>query len=328
MYEFIDSDSELSREDFLPNLLKASETDGKLYTFSDRFKVFTVLGKTSIFGDKMGITTEQLRNIAAQRPSGTEIFPGSCKNDILDYALYMSGSRLIDIKKGTCDFTSDYFIGLLEYANEYMSSLDTDAYFDDSFWDRYATMYADESSLLLISHLNDYADIYTFEHENFGEPATAVGFPVESGIGSAFEIDTGFAISSSVNKEGAWRFVRTLLLPDYQDYVDCFPVRNDSLQKKAEKAMTHDSSRVTNPIIIMGHMMLSSGTMGIGEPAQADIDKVNAVISSVQNIHKYNTTVSDIISEEASRYFNGNISSKEAAEAIQNRVQLYLSESY
>jgi len=48
----------------------------------------------------------------------------------------------------------------------------------------------------------------------------------------------------------------------------------------------------------------------------------------VQNIHKYNTTVSDIISEEASRYFNGNISSKEAAEAIQNRVQLYLSESY
>lgn len=99
MYEFIDSDSELSREDFLPNLLKASETDGKLYTFSDRFKVFTVLGKTSIFGDKMGITTEQLRNIAAQRPSGTEIFPGSCKNDILDYALYMSGSRLIDIKK-------------------------------------------------------------------------------------------------------------------------------------------------------------------------------------------------------------------------------------
>ena len=328
MYEFIDSDSELSREDFLPNLLKASETDGKLYTFSDRFKVFTVLGKTSIFGDKMGITTEQLRNIAAQKPSGTEIFPGSCKNDILDYALYMSGSRLIDIKKGTCDFTSDYFIGLLEYANEYMSSLDTDAYFDDSFWDRYATMYADESSLLLISYLNDYADIYTFEHENFGEPATAVGFPVESGIGSAFEIETGFAISSSVNKEGAWRFVRTLLLPDYQDYVNCFPVRNDSLQKKAEKAMTHDSSRVTNPITLMGHMMLSSGTMGIGEPAQADIDKVNAVISSVQNIHKYNTTVSDIISEEASRYFNGNISSKEAAEAIQNRVQLYLSESY
>lgn len=328
MYEFIDSDSEISREDLLPNLLKACETDGHLYTFTDRFKIFTVLGKTSIFGDRQGITFEELKSIAAQRPESTEIFPGSCKSDILDYALYMSGDRFINMKEGVCDFTSDHFIKLLEYANEYTDAQDMESYFDDGFWDRYSTMYADESSLLLISYLTDYGDIYALEHDNFGESVTAVGFPCDEGSGSTFEIDTGFAISSLNNREGAWKFVRTLLLPDYQDYTDSFSVRNDSQEKKAKKAMTPDPERVFDPITLMGHMMLSSGVSGIGEPSREDIDKVNAVISSAVSVHKYNPTVNDIISEEAARYFSGAISSKEAAEAIQGRVQIYLSESY
>lgn len=329
MYEFIDSDSEISREDFLPNLLKACETDGHLFTFTDRFKIFTVLGKTSIFGNKTGITFEELKQIASERPDGTEIFPGSCKNDILDYALYMSGDRFIDMKKGVCDFTSDYFIKLLEYADEYMDSQNMDSYFDDSFWDRYETMYADESALLLISYLTDYGDIYSLEHDNFGESVTAVGFPCDEGSGSTFEVDTGFAISSAKNKEGAWRFVRTLLLPDYQDYTDNFSVRNDSQEKKAREAMTADPERIRNPLTLMGHMMLSSSSNeDIGEPSGKDIEKVNALISSANSIHKYNTTVTDIISEEASRYFAGAVSAKEAAEAIQGRVQIYLSESY
>ena len=328
MYELIDSDPELSREDFIPSLLKSCENDGRLYTFTDRFKLFTVLGKTSIFGDKSGITTHELKNIAAGRPQGTEIFPGSCKNDILDYALCMSGGRFIDMEKGTCDFTSEYFVNILEYANEYMSSVDLDTYFDDSFWSRYETMYSDESALLLISYLTDYGDIYALEHENFGEPVTAVGFPCDSGSGSSFSIETGFAVTSSDKKDGAWQFVRTLLLPEYQDYVDSFSVRIDSQEKKAKQAMVHDPDRVYDPIAMMGQMMLSSGAYDIGEPSEKDIGKVNDIISSAEEINKYNTTVRDIITEEAERYFSGVITSNEAAQAIQNRVQLYLSESY
>lgn len=232
------------------------------------------------------------------------------------------------MKEGVCDFTSDHFIKLLEYANEYTDAQDMESYFDDGFWDRYSTMYADESSLLLISYLTDYGDIYALEHDNFGESVTAVGFPCDEGSGSTFEIDTGFAISSRNNREGAWKFVRTLLLPDYQDCTDTFSVRNDSQEKKAKMAMTPDPERVFDPITLMGHMMLSSGVSGIGEPSREDIDKVNAVISSAVSVHKYNPTVNDIISEEAARYFSGAISSKEAAEAIQGRVQIYLSESY
>lgn len=327
MYELIDSDPELSRKDFLPNLLKACENDGKLYTFTDRFKLFTVLGKTSIFGDKSGITVQELKNIAAGRPEGTEIFPGSCKNDILDYALCMSGDRFIDMEKGTCDFTSEYFINILEYANEYMSSVDLDTYFDDSFWSRYQTMYSDESSLLLISYLTDYGDIYALEHENFGEPVTAVGFPCDSGSGSSFSIETGFAVTSSDKKEGAWQFVRTLLLPEYQDYTDSFSVRTDSQEKKAKQAMAHKSDRVYDPIVMMGQMMLSSGAYDIGEPSEKDIEKINDIIASAEGVNKYNSTVRDIITEEADRYFSGVITSEEAAQAIRSRVQIYLSES-
>ena len=327
MYEFIDSDSEINRDDFLPNLLRASETDGHLYTFADRFKLFTVLGKTSVFGNKTGITFDRLEEITAQMPAGTEIFPGSSKNNILNYAMYMSGDRFVDMRNGTCSFTSDYFIKLLEYANGYMDSVDTDSYFDDSFWNRYSTMFADGSAVLLISYLTDYTDFYALEHENFGEKATAVGFPTDSGAGSAFEIDTGFAISASGDTEGAWRFVRTLLLPDHQDNIDSFPVRADSLEKRAAQAMEHDSERIYQPIAVMGDMWLASGASDIGEADREDIDKVNAAILSAETIYRSDQTISNIITEESGRYFAGAITSQQAAEAIQSRVGIYLSES-
>lgn len=79
MYEFIDSDSELNREDFLPNLLKAAETDGKLYTFSDRFKVFTVLGKTSIFGDKWASPPSSSGALPHRDPRARKFSPAPAK---------------------------------------------------------------------------------------------------------------------------------------------------------------------------------------------------------------------------------------------------------
>lgn len=327
MYPFIDSDSELDRSDFLQNLLSSCETDGKLYRFTDRFKVYTALGKTSIFGEDMGITMDKLQQIAAARPEGTETFPGVTKKDILTYALELSGDEFIDYKNGTCHFDSDSFIAMMKYANGYIDGIDYDSYFDDSFWSRFDTMFADESALLMTAYLSDYTDIFRFERINFGEPVTAVGFPCENGIGTSFIVDTAFSISEKSDvKQEAWEFIRTLLLPKYQDKCDCFPVRTDSLEKSAAAAMKHDPNRVNEAIVIMGQMSLSSGKGDIGEPTQADIDHVNEVIASAEGIMSYNYSVSEIISEEAETFFSGAKTAEEAAQLIQARVKLYLEE--
>ncbi|MCM1382767.1 MAG: extracellular solute-binding protein, partial [Muribaculaceae bacterium] len=98
LYEFIDSDGEMSREDFLPNLLTAMETDGKLYRFTDSFQIFTAIGKTSIFGKEMGIDFGKINEIISSYPEGTEIFAGTTKEDILQHAMELCADEFIDYK--------------------------------------------------------------------------------------------------------------------------------------------------------------------------------------------------------------------------------------
>ncbi|MDE7287893.1 MAG: extracellular solute-binding protein, partial [Oscillospiraceae bacterium] len=191
------------------------------------------------------------------------------------------------------------------------------------------TMFADEYELMLITYITDFADIFYNEHEIFGEEITAVGFPTFSGLGAAFDVSGGFAISAkSKNQEGAWEFVRSLLTEDYQDGVEELPVRISSLEKKAQKNMQEFDPHATR-ITAIGYMMI--GTSGYmiedAKPTQADIDKVKEIINSTKQICRYNYTVTDIVNEEAGAYFSGSKSAEAVAEMIQNRVQNYLDEN-
>lgn len=325
LYEFIDKDEIINRNDFLPNLLTAMETDGKLYRFTDSFKIFTALGKTSIFGKETGIDFKRINEIMETRPEGTEILAGTTKENILEHAMELCGDNFIDYKAGKCDFTSDYFIELLEFANGFLNSVDLDSYFDDAFWD----MFADEDALMLITYITDFSDIFYNEHEIFGEEVTALGFPTFSGSGAAFDVTGGFAISAkSENREGAWEFIRSLLTEDYQDGVEELPVRKSSLEKKAQKNMKEFDPQATR-LTVIGSMML--GTSGYiiedSKPAQADIDKTMEIITSATQIIRYNYTVTDIVKEEAGAYFSGAKTAQDAAQMIQNRVQNYLDEN-
>lgn len=329
LYEFIDNDDTVSREDFLPNLLTAMEIDGKLYRFTDSFQIFTAVGKTSIFGRETGIDFKRINEIMKSRPEGTEVLAGTVKEQVLLHAMEICGDNFIDYKAGKCDFTSDYFIELLEFANGFISSIDIDSYFNDAFWDRYKTMYADEDALMLITYITDFSDILYQEHEIFGEEVTAVGFPSFSGSGTAFDVSGGFAISAkSKNQEGAWEFVRSLLTEDYQDGIEQLPVRKSSLEKKSQKNMREYDPQATR-IAVIGSMAIGTSGFVIEDykPEQADIDKVMDIITSTTQINRYNYTVTDIVTEEAGAYFSGAKSARDAAVTIQNRVQNYLDEN-
>lgn len=328
LYEFIDKDDTINRDDFLPNLMTAMEIDGKLYRFTDSFKIFTAIGKTSIFGKETGIDFKRVNEIMESRPEGTEIFAGTTKENILMHAMEICGDNFIDYKTGKCNFTSDYFIELLEFANGFLNSMDMDSYFNDGFWDRYRTMFADEDTLMLITYITDFSDIFYNEHEIFGEEITAVGFPTFSGSGAAFDVSGGFAISAkSKNQEGAWEFVRSLLTEDYQDGIEELPVRKSSLEKKAQKNMKEYDPNATRLTVIGSMWLGTSGYMIDDEPTQADIDKVMDIINSTTQINRYNYTVTEIVTEEAGAYFSGSKSAEAVAEMIQNRVQNYLDEN-
>lgn len=329
IYEFMDSDPEINRSDFIPSLLTACETDGKLYRIADCFQIYTVLGKEKIFGTDPGVTFEKLTDIASAYPDGTEVFPACTKYDLLGYAMELAAGDFIDYKNGKCSFDSERFISLLKFTDALSENINLDDYFNDSFWDRFETMYAEESSLLMTAYLTDFTDLYRFERVQFADKVTAVGFPCQSGTGTAFALPTGISISAKADKDiqaGAWQFVKRLLSSEYQDMADNFPIRSDSLQKLAERDMTHDPDRINNAIVIMGSMALSASVSDIGEPTREDVDKVMEIINSTDKALRFDQTALDIISEEAAGFYSGNKTAEEAASLIQMRVQLYLTE--
>ena len=105
-------------------------------------------------------------------------------------------------------------------------------------------------------------------------------------------------------------------------------MKKSALEAKASQAMVKDETGDS-------YIMSMVGSVGVGltipenmgSPAQADIDKVNELISSLDSVMKNDSSVMDIINEEAGAYFDGSKTPEEAADLIQNRVQLYLNEN-
>ena len=62
-------------------------------------------------------------------------------------------------------------------------------------------------------------------------------------------------------------------------------------------------------------------------PTQAEVDKMTELLGSADHLVNYNDSITNIILEEASSYFDGQKSAEAAAKVIQSRVQIYVNEN-
>ena len=327
MYPMLDNEKDMSRSDFLPNILSAFETNGKLFRIPDSFELETVIGKSSLIGSA---SFSELEKLAEQYPD-SEILPAETKDSILRYWLEMNAADYYDRENGKFNFNNESFIALLRFADKFPDKIDQDSYFDEGFWNRLDTMYAKNEALLMNSLISNYNNIFYFEKNNFGEAVTAAGFPSASGnTKAAFRCNYSLGISAaSENIGGAWKFVKYILSEEYQDSIAYdFPIRISSLQKQAQKAMDK-ASPDSMYIIQMGDMALGSqfNSSKYGTPAQSDIDKVNDIINSAEREMYVNTDIAAIVTDEAAAYFAGTRSAEDTAAAIQSRADIYSSEN-
>ena len=118
LYELIDSDAELTRESFVPQIIQACETDGKLYELPASFMVQTAFGLSKV------VDGYDVWNVAAVQDAMT-----SCKEDA--YAVFTITPRrplswtvspttspgFVNWQTGECSFDSESFITLLNFAS-------------------------------------------------------------------------------------------------------------------------------------------------------------------------------------------------------------------
>lgn len=329
LYAYMEKDG-INRSDYLENIFKAYEVDGKLYGFIPQFYINTMAAKTSKIGDMPGWTLQDLLNFAeANNPDN--LFSYGSRDSIFYYCIYNNIDDFINWETGECHFNSEEFIRTLEFAAKFPEEPD---YNDE---EGTSAKLRNDKVLLMQTSVSSVQE-YQMMNGLFGEEVTFIGYPNSEGKGNLIQPTSGsVAISGkSKHKDGAWEFVKVLLSEEYQsEIVDGhawgFPVKKSALDKQFEMDMTpeyytdENGKQVEAPKTSWGY---DDFQMDIMAASQEEVDAVKEIITSAEKTTtSINEELNNIIQEETAAFFNSQKSAKDTADVIQNRVQIYVNEN-
>ena len=310
--ELIEKDAELSQTDFLTNVFEAYSTNGKLYYVIPSFRVDTMIGASSVVGDRTSWTFTDAAHLLETLPEGTNLIPEASRSSFLQTMMAYCGSSFIDAGAGTCNFQSQNFLDLLKYAGSLPEEPDADSYGED-YWRNYEAQFREGRTLLAGMPVSSFEGIDYYVNGIFGEEVSYIGFPVESGSGSCIKEEECYAISAhSDHIEGAWEFLRYYLTDDYQSGLrQGLPVQEKFFLENSGSALSGSQS--------------PDSESAAPEPmTEKQLEKLLTFLLSVNRRYYENEEITDIVSEETEAFFAGDKTAEETAKIIQNRVQLYL----
>lgn len=334
LYPYIEADPEINVNDIFPAVLKAAETDGKLYATVSNFTVQTVVGAASVVGDTPGWTYEDLYAAIATMPEGCTIFDNYFTRDtVLNYCLYLESSNLVNWETGECNFDSQTFKGMLEFAKRFPAEFDWD---NEEYVDSYEAI-SQGKQMLLNAYIYSFDDVMQYPGL-FGGDMTFIGFPTYDGVGSMLQLENQYAMfNTCANKDAAWQFLRIMFTEKYQSSNYSLPTNMKVFDAKLKEAMTPTYRTDENGNFILdadGNKIEDPKyTMGWGEHeikiyalSQEMADQVRSVIDNCTRILHYDDQLYSTVWEESAPFFEGQKTADDVARLIQNKVSIYVNE--
>lgn len=331
LYPYMEKDG-INKEDYLMNVLKAYEVDGKLYGIVPQFYITTTIAKASKVGDTPGWTLTEMLDFV-EHSEAENIFQYGSRESIFYYCIYNNIDEFIDWETGECRFNGDDFIRVLEFANKFPEEIDYNS--DEGI----SSKLRSDKVLLMQTSISSVQE-YQMMNGLFGEKTTYIGYPNSERKGNLIQPTNGSVAlnAKSKNKDGAWEFIKILLSDDYQNSLVSewgsswgFPLKKSALDKQFEKDMTPEYYEDENGNQVE-QMKTSWGyddfNMDIYAATQEEIDAVKEIITSAEKTSgSVNEELTNIITEETGAFFKGQKSAKDTADIIQNRIQIYVKEN-
>lgn len=300
LYDFIDGDEELSREDFVPNLLKQMEqTDGKLYALYFEPQITFFAGKASTFDDAESWNYTDLLNIMKEH-GGAVPFAGLNRTWTLQEFMWYSMGEFYDKETGECHFDTDEFKAMLQITAMAPEQIDISSVGDTQGENSIAGQ-LDRDDVLMYTG----SDLVWDEKLYFGDSEVKyVGIPASGGdavVGFFF----GLAVNEqSESRDAAWEFVKSFLDEDFQ-MSGMFPIMNKYVDENIDKALE---------------------SRKLEDDAEYIKERTAYLLDNCIGMRDYDSAIYAIIDEEAQAYFAGSRSLDDTVAIIQNRVQLYIDE--
>ncbi|MBE6861870.1 MAG: extracellular solute-binding protein [Ruminococcus sp.] len=221
LYPFLDSDEELSREAFFPNVFTSCEKDGKLLSLPVTYKtIFVTAGKTKFFEDFTELTDEYIMELAEKYPDKLLNATHTNSSDLIFDSFDMN--RFVDYDSYTCNFNSKEFIDILEFCKKYPAEGEYLFEQDENIRSDKALM----SSFAVSPYTNP-----DFLEKRFGDEEYTV-------LETDFHYGIRLAITESCpDKNDAWEFIRELYNVNTGDE---FPVTKKQFEAKEESFVTSE----------------------------------------------------------------------------------------
>lgn len=339
MYEMLEKDAELSKDDLVPTILSICETDGKLTTLAPSFYIST-LGCKSKYFDKQTWTIDEFIETCKNLPEGMKPFKSGNTNFEIFSRLIYNGADFIDYNNATCSFNTPEFIKLLEFCNEYPNAGEGDEIDWENATNEEMNAYWEETEVALRNDKALLADIYIGNPRSYaravqgeiGDAVTLVGNPSNNGTGAMIYPSTAYAIMENSDcKDICWDFIKEVFSEENQSYQDIYDI--PALRSAFDK-MLDDSMEPPYYLDENGKKVEYEDTHYIGGKeikinplTQKERDLLEDYITNAKPaVFYYNEEVTNIITEETEAYFAGDKTAEQTAEIIQNRVSILISE--
>ncbi len=363
LYELIDADADLSREDFVQPVLKALESaDGKLYQLPQTFAVDTAIALDKVVGEYDTWNLAAVKDAMTKLQDGATVFDVyRTKSDILSTCISRNIDAFVDWENGAAHFDSDEFKALLEFANSFPDTYDWENA-DEEDQDSAQNRMNAGKQLMSSFYVSSLEDIL-YQLTGYNGKVKFVGYPSEDGTSNhAFQIDGAIAISSTcADKTAAWNFMKQFLNEEYQSSYNIwsFPINQAAFDAKLKEMMTEEyqTDDNGNPIRIpkvtyytdgngtmtgystgnggVAVMQASAdGSVEMGENGEVNVyamtqeqaDEILGLINATTAVYGYDESIMGIITDEAAPYFAGEKSLDDTVNMIQSRVNLYVAE--
>ena len=336
LYPYLDKDPELKREDFFPNLLSALEVNGGLYQVVSGFSVETLCGAASIVGDTPGWTYDDFNAALEKMPEGcTPLEPYVTRDQVMSSLLYADMDSFVDWTTGKVNFESDNFKQLLQFVKQFPAEYNWDEH-DNS--ESTQDLLRQGRQMLTQTYLYGL-DSILWNGANFGGQATYIGWPTSSGVGSIMRFENGFAMSRScADKDAAWEFFRSMLTESGQTNQYNIPSNRNVFNKQLEDFMTPRYRKDADGNILLdengekieesrGGWIDDNGVEhNIYAMTQEQADEVLSIIETCTKVASYDTSIYDIVNEQAQAFFADQKSVDEVARLIQSKANIYVNE--
>lgn len=312
--ELIENSNKISKESFVPSILKAIEVNSKIYYLPTNFYIVGNYWLKDVINQDGRVSKEDLLTFL---------------DNAQEYSIQLSGEDFL------CDMA---YFDLFSPSEDIDSLLNTDLMVaaklpQTSIYEE-DTLVKKSGNMLVESTLFCSVEDYLIKKSEWGEAGCFAGYPTKEGNGCLFYPVNSFGINSkSKHKEESWKFIEGLIdekqIEDLTTNYYMFSTNNEILEQQLEKAeeftyyMDSEGNRQLAPITTY----LENGeNVNVYPATKEDISEIRKLISQTNMIKRDTKEIEEILMEEVQVFFAGQRNEEETVSIIINRLNQYYEE--